>query len=66
LFDPTRIDYAVSDGAVDPYQSDAAYFAAIACAHGSVRAPTADPTKRWEFWTWWLDEAVPAAWDAAR
>jgi len=65
LFDPARIDYDVGDGAVDPYQSDAAYFAAIACAHGPVRSSSSDADKRRQFWTWWLDEAVPAAWDVA-
>lgn len=48
---------------IDPWSSDAARDAAAAYA-GPVWEPSSDREKRREFWTWWLREAVPAAWRA--
>lgn len=61
-FDESNIDYQRTDADVDVYDLDTSYFAAAAYAHGSIWEPDSDPAKRREFWEWWLQEAVPAAW----
>jgi Immunity protein Imm5 len=38
-----------------------AYAASVAYANGAPSQPGSDVSHRREFWTWWLDEAVPAA-----
>jgi len=66
IFDPFHVDYAVTDAAVDPQESDASSYAAIAYAGGPAGWPDADAGERLDFWRWWLDEAVPRAWSSAR
>ena len=44
--------------------SDAAAVAAVAFAC-NAGGPTCDPDKLREFWTWWLMEAIPEAWETA-
>jgi hypothetical protein len=63
-FDPFHIDYDLTDADVDPYDSDAAFAAAVAYADGSIWNPDSSSTKRREFWEWWLSEAVPTAWSS--
>ena len=49
---------------VDPYDHDSASYAAIAYSGGVAWEKDSDPQKRLEFWTWWLNYAVPAAADS--
>jgi len=49
---------------IDPWSSDAARDAAAAFAGPVWEQPSSDREKRREFWSWWLREAVPAAWRA--
>jgi len=51
-----------TDADIDPWSSDAAKWASSAIA-GPVWQPDSDSAKRLEFWTWWLTEAIPAAWE---
>jgi len=43
---------------------DSSFFAAAAYAGGAVWDSDSDSLKRREFWEWWLNEAVPMAWDS--
>jgi hypothetical protein len=63
-FDPASIDPEASDEDRDPYEWDAAFYAAIAYAGGNPisYAKQFDPTRLRAFWAWYLDVAVPAAW----
>ncbi len=63
-FDPFHINYELTDADVDPYDSDAAFAAAAAYAGGAIWNTNSISSKRREFWEWWLDEAVPAAWNS--
>jgi hypothetical protein len=61
-FNPDNINVLLAEGNIDPDELDPAYFAAAAYAEGTVWDEGSDPSKRWAFWRWWLDEAVPLAW----
>ncbi len=63
-FDPFHINYELTDADVDPYDSDAAFAAAVAYAGGTIWNTDSISSKRREFWEWWLGEAVPSAWDS--
>ena len=54
-----------TDRDVGPYDHDSAFCAAIAYSGGATWGKGSDPQKRLEFWTWWLNYAVPAAMDNA-
>jgi hypothetical protein len=43
---------------------DYAYYAATAYTNGTPDWPSADQARRYQFWNWWLTEAVPTAWNA--
>lgn len=60
-FDPDDIDYARTDADLEPYDSDPAFFAAAAYANGSIWDSESNAGKRYDFWKWWLTEAVPVA-----
>jgi hypothetical protein len=60
-FDPGVIDLGLTDAEVDPDASDASAFACAAYAGGGVWDADSDSDRRREFWSWWLDEAVPNA-----
>ena len=51
----------------DLCQNDASDTAAVAAVAFACEAggPTCDPDKLREFWTWWLMEAIPEAWETA-
>jgi len=53
------------EGDIDPYELDAASYAAAAFAGGHVKAPETSKDRRREFWRWYLEAAVPLARDAA-
>ena len=53
-----------SDADLDPWSSDTALWGAAAYA-GRVGDPTSDEARRHLFWTWWLADAVPMAWNAS-
>jgi len=63
-FDPAHLDPTLTDASCDAYTVDAAFWAATATAAGSIWEPASSPTRRRAFWEWWLDEAVPTAWQA--
>ena len=48
----------------EPGTGDTALFAAAAFAGPSWEGAP-DPRKAREFWTWWLQEAIPTTWEAA-
>ncbi len=54
----------VTDDALDWSTSDVAKWAVSAYAGGTKRFGTKEVNleKRLEFWIWWLEEAIPAAW----
>ena len=54
-----------TDRDIDPYDHDSAFCAAIAYSGGAAWEKGSDPKKRHEFWTWWLNDAVPAAMENA-
>ena len=60
-FEGVIITGVSTDDDLDPWSSDTALWAVEAIA-GPARDPGSDSAKRLEFWTWWLTEAVPAAW----
>ncbi|MEH1999596.1 MAG: Imm5 family immunity protein [Nostoc sp.] len=65
-FDPDEIDFNLTDDR-DTEGNDAAFFAACAYANGAVWetiSGKSDSAKRLEFWSWWLNVAVPSAWEA--
>ncbi len=58
---PNEPDWQRSD-AEDEYDThDASFWASAAVAGGAPWDAGSDSQKRAEFWEWWLDEAVPAA-----
>jgi hypothetical protein len=64
-FDRHEIDFNLTDNQ-DIEGNDAAFFAACAYANGTVWdtiSGKSDSAKRLEFWSWWLNVAVPNAWE---
>ncbi|MUG99362.1 hypothetical protein F7734_46585 [Scytonema sp. UIC 10036] len=67
-FDPDEIDFNLTDNR-DTEANDAAFFAACAYANGAVWetiSGKSDSAKRLEFWSWWLNVAVPSAWEVIK
>jgi hypothetical protein len=64
-FDPQQIEADVMDDDLDPYEWDASLYASAAAAGGFTWETGSDATRRREFWQWYLNEAVPGAWEAA-
>jgi hypothetical protein len=62
-FKNTLIDEEATDQSLDPWSSDTAAHAAAAYG-GPVWIAVSDISRRKDFWEWWLDVAVPAAWQA--
>lgn len=58
---PLEFDPADVESQLELDDGDASTAAAIAWAHGRVEMHTGDPRKRREFWSWWLESAVPQA-----
>lgn len=52
------------DEDLDPYMWDASFYASSAAAGGMPWEDGSSRERRNAFWRWYLDEAVPAAWDA--
>lgn len=63
-FDPANINYRLTDAHIDPDERDSSFFAVSTYAGGPVSEPASDAEKRRDFWMWWLNQAVPAAWNA--
>lgn len=61
-WDHYRFEDDETDADIDIWSSDVAKWAVNAVA-GPVWKPDSDAAKRLEFWTWWLNQAVPAAWE---
>jgi hypothetical protein len=57
-------DYHLDSEAIDIARRDAASWAALSAANGRYFDEDADHAKRLEFWEWWLNEAVPQAWES--
>ncbi len=67
-FDPDEIDFNLTDNR-DTEANDVAFFAACAYANGAVWetiSGKSDSAKRLEFWSWWLNVAVPSAWEVIK
>ena len=58
------IDEALSDEWLDALYSDTAKWASFAYA-GRITDSTFEPRKRLQFWTYWLEQAVPQAFSVA-
>jgi len=66
IYDESDLDDAVDEGDVQvggPV-NDAAGNAVTALANGTSKNPNSDPTRRLEFWRWYLAEAIPSVYDA--
>jgi Immunity protein Imm5 len=64
-FDQDEIDFNLTDNR-DIEGNDTAFFAACVYANGAVWETVSgkvDSGKRLEFWSWWLNIAVPNAWE---
>ena len=62
LFLPEPSTEAESELELDPTLWDASFYASLAWSGGATWENGAgDPIRRCEFWTWWLDEAIPEA-----
>jgi hypothetical protein len=48
---------------VPPDEWDAAFHASLAVTGGAVWENKGDPETRRQFWLWYLDQAIPYAWD---
>lgn len=63
-FTDVEVNEGTSDGDLDPGTNDAASWAVAAYA-GAVWDSKCDFAKQEEFWKWWLQEAIPQAWQLA-
>jgi Immunity protein Imm5 len=63
IFDPQNLEEDISDETLDPYQWDASFYAAAAYAGGAPWEEQSNTLRRREFWKWYLNEAVPSAWE---
>ena len=61
-FDPEEIDENLSDRDLDDW--DPAFYAACAYAGSFPWGDSPDPSKPQEFWEWYLQMAIPQAWDS--
>ncbi len=52
-FDPSNINYNLTDADIDPDEMDSSFFAASTYANGPVSEPDSDAEKRRDFWEWW-------------
>lgn len=50
---------------LDPWSADTAQWAGLVIG-GDLCEPVSDAAARFRFWEWWLDEALPAAWEAGQ
>ncbi len=58
---PEEVDFSISDEDLDYHEIDGHFVAAAVFSGGVPGEVGSDPGRRLEFWLWWLDEAVPAA-----
>lgn len=65
VFDPGALDPQAKDEDAQPEEHDASYFAAGALSGGPPWEPRSSAEARRELFTWWLREAVPAAFRSA-
>jgi hypothetical protein len=66
IFDPCHIDKTLTDADIDPEELDASFCAAVAFSRGAVWTENSDASKRQQFWNWWLEDAVPSAWESVQ
>ncbi len=60
---PNHLNYDLNDSQLSGPDHDTAFFAAIAYTNGPWWGEGSSKAKRFEFWTWWLTDAVPSAWE---
>ncbi len=63
-YDANSIDPELKEFDVDNIEWDASYHAAESYANTHGTTPDDVISQRVKFWSWYLDEAVPAAWDS--
>lgn len=61
---PPFVNSGSTDDEVIPEFRDASYYASVAYSAGGPSDPNSDLERRRQFWTWYLTEAVPAAYSA--
>lgn len=63
-FTPGKIEENLTEDNLDAESWDVSYWASLAYAGGSHWEKESSPTRRREFWQWYLNDAVPQAWNA--
>jgi Immunity protein Imm5 len=63
-FNPDDLEEDIFDDGLDPYEWDASLYASAAYSAGFTWEDESNATRRREFWEWYLNEAVPSAWES--
>ena len=63
-YDLTPGDPSETDQDRDPFTWDESYLGSIAYAGGGTWQTKSSPARRREYWQWWLNQAVPEAYQA--
>ena len=63
LYDSDFESLGVSEKILSPEDWDASFYASIAHCGAATWEETGDNDKRKKFWVWYLNEAIPYAWD---
>lgn len=64
LFEEDKLEDSTLDEELDPYEWDAGYYASIAYSDSGTSDHTSESVLRRQFWSWYLNDAVPATWSA--
>ncbi|WP_456789878.1 Imm5 family immunity protein [Cellulomonas sp. P5_C5] len=63
LYDTPLEDLAAEPAEADPADWDAAFLSSLAFTGGALWEGVGDPAERRRFWLWYLETALPYAWD---
>ena len=63
LYDDDLASLELEEKQSDPADWDAAFYASLAHSGGATWENTGDKEKRKDFWLWYLNKAIPYAWD---
>lgn len=63
-FYPRLINYEIQNRDLDCNDWDASYAASVVASRGRAWEPASDAQARQRFWFWWIEEAVPSAYEA--
>lgn len=63
LYDDDLETIGLNEKAADPQDWEASFLSSLACCGGAVWEDEGDNQKRREFWSWYLNQAIPFAWD---